>query len=135
MIGDRASVAVVIPPGAKGSVEMPGMPRMTMDEARQRAQPTAEVSGGHQLNLPSGAKARVEVGDFVFQVAAVNAGKPIKHGVAVGFDWGVAMYFGLSLAAVGGLVAAMAFFVPPLGLTDDEDLDKDALYLMQQYLQ
>jgi pSer/pThr/pTyr-binding forkhead associated (FHA) protein len=134
VIGDRASVAVVIPPGARGSVEMPGMPRMSMDEARQRAQPTAEVSGGHQLNLPSGAKARVEVGDFVFQVSAVNAGKPIKHGVGTTFDWGVAMYFGLSLGAVGGLVLAMAFFVPPLGLTDDEDLDKDALYLMQQYL-
>jgi hypothetical protein len=28
----------------------------------------------------------------------------------------------------------MAFFVPPLGLTDDEDLDKNALYLMQQFL-
>jgi len=134
VVGDRASVAVVIPPGATGTVELPGMPRMSMDEARQRAQPTAEVSGGHQLNLPSGGKARVEVGDFVFQVAAVNAGKPIKHGVAVGFDWNVAMYFGLSLAAVGGLVAAMAFFVPPMGLTDDEELDKDALYLMQQYL-
>jgi len=134
VIGDRASVAVVIPPGATGSVELPGFPRMSMDEARQRAQPTAEVSGGHQLNLPSGGKARVEIGDFVFQVAAVNAGKPIKHGVAVGFDWNVAMYFGLSLAAVGGLVAAMAFFVPPMGLTDDEELDKDALYLMQQYL-
>ncbi len=134
VIGDRASVAVVIPPGARGTVELPGMPRMSMDEARQRAQPTAEVSGGHQLNLPSGGKARVEIGDFVFQVAAVNAGKPIKHGVAVGFDWNVAMYFGLSLAAVGGLVAAMAFFVPPMGLTDDEELDKDALYLMQQYL-
>ena len=134
VIGDRASVAVVIPPGARGSVEMPGMPRMSMDEARQRAQPTAEVSGGHQLNLPSGAKARVEVGDFVFQVAAVNAGKPIKHGVGTTFDWNVAMYFGLSLAAIGGLVAAMAFFVPPMGLTDDEELDKDALYLMQQYL-
>jgi len=134
VIGDRASVAVVIPPGARGTVELPGQPRMSMDEARQRAQPTAEVSGGHQLNLPNGGKARVEIGDFVFQVAAVNAGKPIKHGVAVGFDWNVAMYFGLSLAAVGGLVAAMAFFVPPMGLTDDEELDKDALYLMQQYL-
>lgn len=134
VIGDRASVAVVIPPGARGSVELPGMPRMSMDEARQRAQPTAEVSGGHQLSLPSGGKARVEVGDFVFQVAAVNAGKPIKHGVATTFDWNVAMYFGLSLAAIGGLVAAMAFFKPNMGLNDDEGIDKDALYLMQQYL-
>ena len=38
----------------------------------------------------------------------------------------------LSLLVV--LLAAMAFFVPPMGLTDDEELDKDALYLMQQYL-
>jgi hypothetical protein len=28
----------------------------------------------------------------------------------------------------------MAFFVPPLGLTDDEGIDKDQLYLIQQYL-
>lgn len=134
VVGDRASVALVIPPNARGSVEIPGQPKMSLDEARMRAQPSAELSGGHQLPLPGGAKARVELGDFVFQVAAVNAGKPIKHGVGTSFDWGVAMYFGLSFLTVGGLLAAMAFFVPPMGLTDDEELDKDALYLMQQYL-
>ncbi|MDF3067805.1 MAG: phosphopeptide-binding protein [Polyangiaceae bacterium] len=134
VVGDRASVAVVIPPNARGSVEIPGQPKMSLDEARARAQPSAELSGGHQLSLPGGAKARIELGDFVFQVAAVNAGKPLKHGVATSFDWGVAMYFGLSFLTIGGLLAAMAFFVPPMGLTDDEELDKDALYLMQQYL-
>jgi pSer/pThr/pTyr-binding forkhead associated (FHA) protein len=134
VVGDRASVAVVIPPNARGSVEIPGLPKMSLDEARARAQPSAELSGGHQLSLPGGAKARIELGDFVFQVAAVNAGKPLKHGVGTSFDWGVAMYFGLSFLTIGGLLAAMAFFVPPMGLTDGEDLDKDALYLMQQYL-
>src|SRR4029079_5117588 len=44
------------------------------------------------------------------------------------------MYFGLSFLAHAGLIAAMAFFVPPLGLTDDEELDKDAMFLMQEYL-
>jgi hypothetical protein len=107
---------------------------MSLDEARARAQPSAELSGGHQLSLPGGAKARVELGDFVFQVAAVNAGKPIKHGIGTNIEWGVAMYFGLSFLTMGGMLAAMAFFVPPMGLTDDEELDKDALYLMQQYL-
>jgi hypothetical protein len=107
---------------------------MSLDEVRPRAQPTAEVTGGHQLALPGGAKARLEIGDFVFQVAAVNAGKPIQHGVGATFDWTVAAYFGLSFLVHAGFVAAMAFFVPPLGLTDDEDLDKDRLYLMQQYL-
>ncbi len=134
VVGDRMSVSLVIPPSATGYVEIPGQPRMSLEEVRPRAQPTAEVTGGHQLALPGGARARVELGGFVFQVAAVNAGKPIKKGVGASFDWAVASYFGLSFLVHAGFVAAMAFFVPPLGLTDDEDLDKDRLYLMQQYL-
>jgi hypothetical protein len=135
VVGDRMSTAVVIPPSAKGFVELPGQPRMSLDEARQRAQPTAEVSGGHQLSLPTGAKARVEIDAFVFQVAAVNAGKPAKKGMAAGMEWAVLAYFGFSFAGIGGLVTAMAFFVPPLGLTDDEGINQDQLYLIQQYLQ
>jgi hypothetical protein len=134
VVGDRMSLNLVIPPGAKGSVEFPGQPRMSLDEARAKAQPSAEVSGGHQIMFPGGAKARVELNGFVFQVAAVNAGRPIKHGVGAGMDWAVFMYFGLSFLAHAGLIAAMAFFVPPLGLTGDEDIDKDQLYLIQQYL-
>jgi hypothetical protein len=134
VVGDRASLSVVLPPGATGYIDISGQPRMTVDEARTRAQPSPEVSGGHQLPLPNGARARVELNGFVFQVAAVNAGKPVPHGVASGVDWNVAMYFGLSFLSVGAFIAAMAFFVPPLGLTDDEDIDKDQLYLIQQYL-
>lgn len=134
VVGDQSGVSIVIPPAARGHVEFPGQPRMTLDEARQRAQPSPEVSGGHQLPLPAGGKGRVELDQFVFQIAAVNAGKPLKHGVGANLDWTVLGYFGLSLAAVGGFVAAMAFFVPPLGLTDDEDIDKDTLLLIQQYL-
>ncbi len=134
VVGDRASLAVVLPPGATGHIDIAGQPRMTVDEARTRAQPSPEVSGGHQVPLPNGARARIELNGFVFQVAAVNAGKPVAHGVASGVDWNVAMYFGLSFLSVGAFIAAMAFFVPPLGLTDDEDIDKDQLYLIQQYL-
>jgi hypothetical protein len=134
VVGDRASLSVVLPPGAHGHIDIAGQPRMTVDEARTRAQPSPEVSGGHQLPLPNGARARIELNGFVFQVAAVNAGKPVAHGVASGIDWNVAMYFGLSFLSVGAFIAAMAFFVPPLGLTDDEDIDKDQLYLIQQYL-
>lgn len=134
VVGDRMSVSVVIPPQATGFIEIPGQGRLSLDEVRPRAQPTAEVTGGHQFALGGGARAHIELGDFVFQVAAVNAGKPIRKGVASGWDWTVASYFGLSLLVHAGFIGAMAFFVPPLGLTDDEDLDKDRLYLMQQYL-
>src|SRR5690606_16281774 len=74
VLGGGGGVSLVIPQGAKGFVELPGQPRMTMEEARAKAQPCAELSGAHQIALPGGAKARVEVGEFVFQVGAVNAG-------------------------------------------------------------
>jgi len=134
VVGDRTSLAVVIPPNAKGYVEMPGQPRMSLDEARQRAQPSAEVSGGHQLSLGNGGKARIEVDQLVFQVAAVNAGKPVPAGVAAGFDWSIATYFGLSFLTFSGLIAAMAFFVPPMGLTEEDGIDKNQLRLIQQFL-
>jgi pSer/pThr/pTyr-binding forkhead associated (FHA) protein len=134
VVADSSSIAVVIPPGATGHIEVPGQGRISLDEARSRAQPCAELSGAHQLPLSGGARAKIELGDFVFQVAAVNAGKPVARGVGVGTDWTVFMYFGMSLLAHAGLIAAMAFFVPPLGLTDDEGINKDQLYLIQQYL-
>lgn len=134
VIGDATSAAVVIPQGAVGSIEITGRPLMSLDEARAQAQPCAELAGAHQLPLPPGAKARVQVHDLVFQVQAVNAGKPIPHGLASGFDWNLAMYFGLSFLSVGSLMLAMAFFVPPMGLTDGEGIDRDQLILIQQYL-
>jgi hypothetical protein len=134
VLGGGGGVSLVIPQGAKGFVELPGQPRMTLDEARAKAQPCAELSGAHQLPLPGGAKARVEVGEFVFQVGAVNAGKPMPVGLLVGLEVAVLMYFALSFFTVGGFIAALAFFVPPMGLLDDEGIDKDQMFLMQQYL-
>jgi hypothetical protein len=43
-------------------------------------------------------------------------------------------FFASSLCAVGALASMMAYFTPPLGLTDDEDRDHDQLILMNQYL-
>jgi hypothetical protein len=134
VIGDQSSVAVVLPSNATGTVDLPGQPTMTLDQIRPRAQPCAELGGAQQFPLPQGGRARVQIGDLVFQVGAVNAGRPVAHGIASGVDWNVLMYFGLSLLSIGGLITAMAFFVPPLGLNSDEDIDQDQLYLIQQYL-
>ncbi|MCH2109219.1 MAG: AgmX/PglI C-terminal domain-containing protein [Polyangiaceae bacterium] len=135
VIGDGKSIAVVLPAGATGSVEMNGQPPMSLDEARAQAQPCSELAGAQQLPLPLDASAKVEVNGFVFTVTATVAGQPIQKGFAANFDWSVAMYFGLSFATFGGLLAALAFFVPPLGLSDESELDKDRLLLIQQYLQ
>ncbi len=134
VVGDGTDAALIIPEAAQGTLELPGEARLTLEQARQKAQPCPELGGGHRLALPLGGKARIEIEDFVFQVATVKAGKPAQRGVGAGFESAVFSYFGMSLAAVGGFVAAMAFFVPPLGLTDDETVGQDQLYLIQQYL-
>ncbi len=134
VVGDAMNIAVVLPQGATGWVQIPGQQRMTVDQIRPHAQPCGEVPGAQQFTLSPGASAKIEVNGFTFQVAAVNAGKPFKKGVGAGFDWTVAMYFGLTFLSFGSLLASMAYFVPPLGLTDESEIDKNRLLLIQQYL-
>ena len=137
VLADHGSINFVILPRARGTVEIPNQPKMTLEDAVRsgRTQPCAELSGAQQMALPSGGKARMEVDGLVFQISAVPAGKPLVHGVMASTDFNTLLYVGLSLLAHIGLIAAMAFFVPPMGLTDDEGLSRDQQYLIQQYLQ
>jgi hypothetical protein len=101
---------------------------------RASARVSAQLSGAHECALPGGAKARLEIGGFVFQIAAVNAGKPLKRGLTTAWDWNVASFFGLSFLTHASILAAMAFFLPSLNGLSDEDSDRDRLYVMQQFL-
>lgn len=134
VLAEGGGIQVVLPAGATGQFDMPDGTCLSLDQIRPRAKPSGHVPGAHEVPLAPGARARVELGDIVFQVAAVNAGKPIAHGLAGSVDWNIAAYFLMTFLSVGGFLAAMAFFVPPLGLSDDEGIDQDQLYLIQQYL-
>jgi hypothetical protein len=87
------------------------------------------------MSLPAGGKGRLEIDGFVFQVGVVAAGRPVAAGVFANTDWNNAAYVGLSLVAHTGLLAALAFFMPPLGLNAEEGVARENQYLMQQYLQ
>src|SRR5258706_5362593 len=115
VLADHGSISFVILPRARGTVEIPGQPKMTLEDAVRsgRTQPCAELSGAQQMALPSGGKARMEIDGLVFQVAAVPAGRPLVHGLFATSDFNTLLYVGLSLLAHVGLIAAMAFFVPP----------------------
>jgi pSer/pThr/pTyr-binding forkhead associated (FHA) protein len=131
-----AGVNMVILPKAKGTIELPGQPKMKIEDAiaQGKVQPCAELSGAHQIALMPGAKVRMELDNLIFQVATVNAGRKSSAGLFASRDWTTGLYIGLSLLVHTGLLAAMAFFMPPLGLTDDEGVSKDQLFLIQQYL-
>ncbi len=133
VVADVGSVAVVLPQGATGSLEVAGQPKISLDEARSKAQPCGALAGAQQLVLATGSKAKVELNGFVFTVTATNAGKPIASGLS-GMDLTPLAYFGATLGAFGAFFLSLAYFVPPMGLTDEGGIDKDRLLLIQQYL-
>ncbi len=144
VLAERGGPAyLVLLPRAKGFIEIPGQGKLKIEDliSGGQAQPCAELSGAHQIAFPPGAKARMEIPSevpgsaLVFQVGAVNAGRRAPAGIFTSSrDWSTALYVGLSSAVHLGLLAAMAFFMPPLGLTEEEEMNKDQLYLLQQYL-
>src|SRR5204862_4649080 len=61
VLADRGgSVSVVLLARAAGTIDIAGQPKMTVQQAIDsgRTQPCAELSGAHQIALPSGSKAK-----------------------------------------------------------------------------
>ncbi len=135
VVGHRQEATLVIPGHAEGSLELADGQRLALADARRRAQPSAQVSGAHEWPLAMGTRVRFELGDFVFQLAVVNAGKRVQKGLFAGADWNAVSYFGASFMAVGGFLAAMAFLVPDLNALSDETLDRERLYLINAMLE
>ena len=127
-------VSVVLLPRATGTIEIPGQPAVTLQQAitEGRAQPCAELAGAYQLALMPGSRARIDINGLVFQVTTGNAGRAVAGHFQL--DTQSLFYTGLSLAVHAGLLASMAFFMPPLGATDEDGISQDQTYMLQQYL-
>jgi hypothetical protein len=138
VVARGVSASLIILPRATGTVDIPGTGKVTFQDliSSGRARPSSELSGAHEFDLPSGAKARMELpgSALVFQVSAVNAGKPIATGLFSTFEPAAYMYFGLSLLLHLGIVASLAFFMPSMGLDDAEAIDRDQMLMMQHLL-
>ncbi len=132
------SAALVMLPRSSGYVDVPGQGRISFQDliTSGRARPSGELSGAHEYELPAGAKARMELegSQIVFQVAAVNAGKPVATGMGAGFESTAMVYIGLSFLLHMGIVASLAFFMPRMSLDDSESIDRDQVLMMQKYL-
>jgi pSer/pThr/pTyr-binding forkhead associated (FHA) protein len=137
LVDPGGNVSMVILPNARGILDLPGQGKSRIEVARSqgRLRPCAELAGAHRIALPPGSKVRMELNGLVYQVGAVCAGRKPQVGLMAGADRSSSLYVALSTLAHMGIIAAMAFFVPPLGLTDDETMSKDQLFLLRQYLQ
>ena len=122
---------VVVPATAKATIETEGR-RAPVDATN--AMPCAALAGSIEVALSLGARVKVEIGGLVIQVASVKAGRKVKGGAmsmqGKGLPW-----HGVSLAVHAGLLAAAAFFLPPLGVTDEDTISDEDKYFIQHALQ
>jgi len=138
VVANGVSASLVILPRSNGTVEIPGQGKISLQDliASGRARPSGQLSGAHEFELPAGAKARMELehSGLVFEVSAVNAGKPVPAGILAQFEAAAYIYFALSLLLHLGTVASLAFFMPHMNGDDSEAIDRDTLLMMQHLL-
>lgn len=138
VVARGVSAALVMLPRTTGSVEIPGQGTLTFADLIQagRARPSTELSGAHEFDLPTNAKARMELegSGLVFEISAVNAGKAPPVGAFSSFEPAAYLFIGLSFLLHIGIVASMAFFMPSMNGDDSEAIDRDQLLLMQKML-
>jgi hypothetical protein len=138
VVARGVSAVLVILPRSTGYVDIPGQGRISLEDlvASGRARPSSELSGAHEVELPAGAKARMELqgSSLVFQVSAVNAGKRVPVGLLATTEPAAFLFTGLSFLLHMGLVAVFAFFMPAMSGDDSEALDRDQILMMQKLL-
>ncbi len=138
VVANGVSASLVILPRSNGTVDIPGQGKVTLQDliASGRARQSGQLSGAHEFELPAGAKARMELehSGLVFEVSAVNAGKPVPAGILAQFEAAAYIYFALSLLLHLGTVASLAFFMPHMNGDDSEAIARDTLLMMQHLL-
>ncbi len=94
----------------------------------------SEASQATELPLTSGTRCEVELGALTIRLAGVTAGKRTARRIFGSTDNNTAISFGATSLFCGALMGMLAFFVPPLGLTEDDSTSQDRIYAIQQYL-
>jgi hypothetical protein len=135
-ISNGGTISAVLFPKSKGSIDLPGVGKISVEDAvaSGKARPCPELAGAHMIDLPAGARSRVEVDGLVFQVGSVAAGKKLPIPLLAAASATGFLFFGLSFLVHTGVLAGMAFFKPSLSGVDDDEARREQQVLMQQFL-
>src|SRR6478735_10653182 len=101
---------------------------------KHASEPYVQPSQATSVALLSGTVVELELGKLKFRIANVPAGKTTPRAGLASADRPLLAAFGVSFTAVAALVGSFAFWMPAMGLTDDEGIDNERLVLMKQYL-
>ena len=130
LVGADGKARVVVPATAKASIETEGK-RAPVDA--MTAMPCADLAGSVEVALSLGQRVKVEIGGLTIQVSSVKAGRKVK-GAPVAMQGKGLSWHGVSLAVHAGLLAAAAFFLPPLGVDEQDGISADDKFFIQHAL-
>ena len=126
--GDGA--VVVVPPRARGTVSMRGVPE--------------SFAGPSEIALAHGMNVVLEIGavradgtsgePITFEIGTVRAGKVAPVGFLAALAGGATGFVGLSFLGHAAIVASLALFMPKMSPDDSDAIDRDQMMLMQKYL-
>jgi hypothetical protein len=134
-LGGLGHTRLVVPSGAGGTYYERRQGRASsrsIPELLAHRAPSREFRGRVELALLPEATFELEAFGLSFTLGLVSRERPIGKGMS--FDRSYASYLALSLSTFGSLLAALAYFTPPLGLGDENAIDKRRLVLVQHYL-
>lgn len=90
--------------------------------------------GGVLLPMTQGDQLHLQLPGLELDLSLVARSAPLPHSLLDVIDKDVPLYFGASAATFLSLFGALAFFAPPLGLLDEDQLDRQRLLVISQYL-
>jgi hypothetical protein len=127
LVGADGVVRMVIPASATGSVTVAGEAPMSVRDllASGKCAPCAELAGAHQIAMPSGSKASIELNGISFEIGMVNAGRSAGR---VRLNGESLPYQGLSLLLHAGLLAATALFMPATAMANEDGMTEQQSY-------
>jgi hypothetical protein len=129
LVGEDKKAFAIVPATAKGSIEKDG--KSSAIDATN-AEPCAALAGSSQVAMKLGDRVKLEISGMTIIVACVKAGRAVK-GKAGLADKGLSWH-GISFALHAGLLAAAAFFLPPMGVDDESEISADDKYFIQHAL-
>jgi hypothetical protein len=110
------------------------VPEVARTQLRQPSDAGFGPTAATSIALLPGTVVELELGRLKFRVASVAAGQVTPRAGLKSAEGSVLSAFGVSFGVAAALIASFAFWMPALDATDDEELDRDRLYTMQQYL-
>ncbi|HTM45616.1 MAG TPA: AgmX/PglI C-terminal domain-containing protein [Polyangiaceae bacterium] len=127
------AVQVTIPHAATARVTHADRPAAQFDVLQVNSLQGDEAMPERAIELSEGSRAQLYLGALRFDIEYAAAGKSSpRQGLFPEPE--VLGFYGLSFAVIGSLLGAMAYFLPSLGLLDDEGVHNEQRYLMAQYL-